>query len=554
MSSMKTNSHRQESLEKLSTVVIQVLREISSQKRALTPATLSQALIQQKDLGAIFGDRELTRTDTPEPSLSLPSREDLSRLREEIRRLKLNKNRLDRQISELEDAKNQNDQFFRRALMTMVTVIMNPLDANLQILLLQMRELLRADADLATIKELYGQLKNTVLSQGVSDSLQEEGGGGSERGFMRNSTSTAKKSFRSNGAGDELYCREVQQFYQDILQLLPSELGDACRQRSQVLQGVLRSGLDSEQLLSMKREVLLLLNASFKNILDEKKQVANFLSEVGNNLSHIESLLLSSHGSSEAHVKSNNDFGRLIEGHMDEIRDSLAATDTLTGLKNLVLSKMTTIKAALEAKRIADAKELKIANARLGALQEKIQKVRLEIDQVQQQAKKLEKEILQDPLTGVNNRRAYEKKIQEEFQRFERYGQVFSLLLFDVDRFKDVNDRFGHTAGDRCLKEISARVREIIRVSDFIARYGGDEFVILLPGTGRDSLDALAEKVRGAVERLRFLYQGLPIDLSLSLGGTEVSRADSDVESLFNRADNALFQAKKAGRNRAVIL
>src|SRR5208337_5436215 len=104
-----------------------------------------------------------------------------------------------------------------------------------------------------------------------------------------------------------------------------------------------------------------------------------------------------------------------------------------------------------------------------------------EIVRVQKRAKVLEEETLLDPLTGVHNRRAYEKRIQEELARFERHGEIFSILMIDIDNFKSVNDRYGHSAGDRCLEEFTKLIGKILRGTDFLARYGGEEFITILP-------------------------------------------------------------------------
>ena len=97
-----------------------------------------------------------------------------------------------------------------------------------------------------------------------------------------------------------------------------------------------------------------------------------------------------------------------------------------------------------------------------------------------------------DPLTEVYNRRAYEKRLNEELQRYLRHQRPFSMLLLDVDHFKSINDQFGHAVGDLCLKEIIKRVRPLLRESDFLARFGGEEFVVLLPETERKAAMAVA--------------------------------------------------------------
>jgi len=177
-----------------------------------------------------------------------------------------------------------------------------------------------------------------------------------------------------------------------------------------------------------------------------------------------------------------------------------------------------------------------------------------EVDQVHEKRKALEQEVLVDQLTGVANRRALRDRLRDEIQRYVRYKHQFSLLLFDVDHFKSINDQFGHWAGDKCLKEIIKRIKPVLRESDFLARWGGDEFVIVCPGTELESAAAVAERIRKALQNTRFLYQKQEIGLTVSIGVTQAQPGDQTQEVMFNRVDNAMYQAKKKGRNMVALV
>ena len=134
-------------------------------------------------------------------------------------------------------------------------------------------------------------------------------------------------------------------------------------------------------------------------------------------------------------------------------------------------------------------------------------------------------------------------------ERTRRYGGALSLVIFDVDRFKWINDRFGHSTGDTALRAIVTEVKANIRAHDFLARWGGDEFVILLPGNGIDNARALAEKLREVVAAHAIDQIGA---VSCTFGAAEYAAADC-LESLFDRADRALYAAKRLGRNQVSI-
>jgi len=115
-----------------------------------------------------------------------------------------------------------------------------------------------------------------------------------------------------------------------------------------------------------------------------------------------------------------------------------------------------------------------------------------------------------------------------------------------------VNDRFGHWAGDKCLKELIKRIRPMLRETDFLARWGGEEFVILFPGIDLDNASGVAERLRRAIENTRFLYHKQEIGVTVSVGVTEVRPEDQNLEMIFNRTDKAMYDAKKKGRNTVV--
>ena len=158
-----------------------------------------------------------------------------------------------------------------------------------------------------------------------------------------------------------------------------------------------------------------------------------------------------------------------------------------------------------------------------------------------------------DPLTGVANRRKLLEAGQRELERSMRYGSPLSVLVFDIDHFKEINDAHGHAVGDAVLCGAAAACGEILRRSDLIGRIGGDEFAVLLPETALDSALRLAERVCERVAGRQWLQGGgAPIAVTVSIGCAAAAAGDQRIEAVVERADFALLQAKRAGRNRAV--
>lgn len=154
-----------------------------------------------------------------------------------------------------------------------------------------------------------------------------------------------------------------------------------------------------------------------------------------------------------------------------------------------------------------------------------------------------------DGLTQVANKRHFVEFLEREIARATRHGRPLSLVLFDLDHFKNVNDRFGHLAGDRVLNGIAALVSAQVRRDELLARYGGEEFVVVLPETSLDAAALFCERIRAGIESATFDFDGEPLKATVSLGVTELVPADT-LESLVARADALLYEAKQAGRNR----
>ena len=166
--------------------------------------------------------------------------------------------------------------------------------------------------------------------------------------------------------------------------------------------------------------------------------------------------------------------------------------------------------------------------------------------------RRLQVEASTDLLTGILNRRALQPVADEEIARARRYGHPLSLLLLDLDRFKSINDRFGHDLGDRALQLSAGCFREGLRSSDRVARWGGEEFLVLLPSTGLSEAVILAQRLRQKVEQLHIEASPEPVRWTVSIGAAQLEEGQNWMD-LLGRVDKALYQAKERGRNRVEV-
>lgn len=167
---------------------------------------------------------------------------------------------------------------------------------------------------------------------------------------------------------------------------------------------------------------------------------------------------------------------------------------------------------------------------------------------------RLKAESITDPLTGIFNRRYFFRRLSEEVEKSKRYHSPLSLVMFDIDHFKLINDTYGHLAGDKVLAEVCKAIQESVRKIDFVARYGGEEICILMPNTKVTKAKSVAERIRKKMEELEIYVEGeeLKLKVTLSAGISSLSETDSP-ELLIRKADVNLYKAKQNGRNQVVI-
>jgi len=180
-----------------------------------------------------------------------------------------------------------------------------------------------------------------------------------------------------------------------------------------------------------------------------------------------------------------------------------------------------------------------------------IKELQDETKDYQHTLKKQNSQLHTDFLTKIPNRAAWSQRLEQEFNRYKRYKNPLKMAVIDVDKFKKVNDSFGHLAGDKVLKVVAQTLQKSLRNVDFLARYGGEEFTVLLPEINQQQMHIALEKLCHKVRAIPFKFKKETITITISIGCTNFFDGD-DLESAFERADNALYQAKKNGRDQVI--
>jgi diguanylate cyclase (GGDEF)-like protein len=210
-------------------------------------------------------------------------------------------------------------------------------------------------------------------------------------------------------------------------------------------------------------------------------------------------------------------------------------------------AKVSSLKSEYELEKTRQQQEIyQLRNVELASAYDELKRLH---DEVSRQAELLQQISIRDALTGTYNRRFLDERLKEEVMRAARYGQPLSAALLDIDHFKSINDSLSHAIGDDVLRALAVVVSEQLRDTDLLVRYGGEEFVLLLPLTALDNAGKAAEKVRAAVEGHDWRSLHPDLRVTVSIGVAQVADAD-DPDKLIDAADRKLYEAKKAGRNR----
>ncbi|MHC8316915.1 GGDEF domain-containing protein [Pseudomonas sp. LB3P31] len=238
-----------------------------------------------------------------------------------------------------------------------------------------------------------------------------------------------------------------------------------------------------------------------------------------------------------------------IREQVDGLQSSMQEAADLDGLKHALENHLEGLLGTLDHfQQQRDEREQEVAT-RLQGLADRVAHMEHEALGFREHLEEQRQKALIDPLTGLPNRAAWNERLDHEVSQWQQKGDSLLLAMLDLDHFKRINDNYGHLAGDKVLKIIATVLRKRLRGSDFIARFGGEEFVLLMPATPAATGALLLEKLRAAIEACPFHFKGEPVTVTLSMGMTAFRPGEhSDVA--LKRADQALYRAKHAGRNR----
>jgi len=303
-----------------------------------------------------------------------------------------------------------------------------------------------------------------------------------------------------------------------------------------------------------------ILDKSFKLLLkikqhsqSEQKDIDQFLSHITEQLAALDVNVMGASTAAQQSAENRNKLDQSVSEQMEELQLSSTNATTLEPLKGIINSRLANIAKEIREHGQKEAIQRQKTQQQLDDLVDKIKDMESESCELKSKLKIANTRALRDTLTGLPNRNAYNERLETELARWKRYHSPLSLIIWDIDHFKNINDSYGHKAGDKVLLLIAKQLSDHSRATDFISRFGGEEFTMLLPNTDSKSALILANQLRQTIEKTGFNASGASVAITISCGITEFTPNDTD-ESAFERADQALYQAKQQGRNRCCVL
>jgi diguanylate cyclase len=285
----------------------------------------------------------------------------------------------------------------------------------------------------------------------------------------------------------------------------------------------------------------------------ERLKSAAVLSEVTARLGEMNLYLTETGRSHRASIEHTASLDSGVMSNVREMSAEVSAATDLTALQSLVTARLERI-----ARQISDFREREEARrtelaGRTSRMHERIADLERESEELSRKLDTEKHGARMDPLTQLANRKSFDERFARELEKRTVDGAPVTLLILDIDDFKAINDQYGHSAGDRVLQTVANCFVAGLRSEDFVARIGGEEFVVLAMGLGARAALAVANGLRGAVEALPFRFRGSPVRVTVSCGITEIRSEDSPAE-VFDRADGALYRAKREGKNLCIAV
>ncbi|MFT7504395.1 MAG: diguanylate cyclase [Gammaproteobacteria bacterium] len=336
----------------------------------------------------------------------------------------------------------------------------------------------------------------------------------------------------------------------ELRQLLAQiSITDDNRQSFTEIQLLLAQGINHKQLLE---SCLIVIKAFINDLLKERRHTQKTVTELHGSLTNINVQVGRSIEIAEIQDLEKNKNQEYLQQSIVDFENTVNEETDIASLKQRTNRYLANMSKTIENSGQASKSQQREMMDILGDMQAQLQRLEHYTSVYKNRLVKQEQRNYRDELTNIPNRLAYNERIKLEYARWKRYGKDLCMVVLDIDHFKRVNDNYGHAAGDKTLQVIAKSIADCLRATDFLFRWGGEEFVLLLPRSDINEITRLLQRISQRIKLTPFKYKEHNITITVSIGATSFKSGDT-IESVFERADENLFQAKNSGRNKSVI-
>lgn len=358
---------------------------------------------------------------------------------------------------------------------------------------------------------------------------------------------SSEPGIKAKDITEQLHDKITEEFKGLVAQLAASEPQDKALKD---ISAQLHDGINRQELLQC---CLVVLRTLIDEVLQERKQAERYVVNLQKTLTGVGEKVNDSIKSSEEHYQVKLDNSRTLRNQLDDFGVEVHNAIDLAILKKQASEMLDKMAGTLSSREQSDKEEQLSLMELLSGMKSQLASLERETETYKQRLLEQKYHSYRDSLTQVPNRNAYNERVELEFRRWKRHKQPICIAVVDIDHFKKINDSFGHAAGDKTLQVIAQNISKCLRATDFFARWGGEEFVVLLPQTELEHVKKPLESIRKQIQRIPFKFRDKSVTITASLGATNFVPGDS-ILTAFERADKALYEAKNTGRNRCIII
>jgi len=341
--------------------------------------------------------------------------------------------------------------------------------------------------------------------------------------------------------------RRVGQLVEQIVSEIP--ISAEAEKKARALQHILFYSEDWSALRKCLRDVAELVTIAIKQC---RAQFDEFIQQLDDRLAVLRQSFVAHTSAQSGRLSASEALGRDLRGGITRLSEHIQCSNNLGQLKHSVTAHLDDIARSVVQFRERESDREKALATQLETMQQKIVTMETESELMREQVVKERRRANTDMLTQLPNRDSWHDRLQLEVERWQRYKGEMTIAIVDIDLFKRINDSYGHKAGDRVLQLLARELKKGLRSTDFIARIGGEEFVVLLPETTGTQAKQVIDSLRANVAKLPFHFSNQPVTITFSAGVASI-RSGDDEDTLFERADRTLYMAKNAGRNQVKI-